>query len=271
MIKLLAVLGFGFWGFLAHAQEASQPSFVTDAMLANVFTHDTRAPITNTNAPWSAIGKLMMPGGNSYCTATLISRYIILTAAHCLMSKGQFVKGDYEFYPRFANGTAGSNSSINYFWWGTTTPDKNRGQDWALGRLATPLGDTYGWMGVKSLTGPELLQNRHYYTGAYNGDLLSGNVATWEKDFTFVSYNSENGFLLHNGDTSRGSSGAAIFIFEDDANPETTDYVVALNVAEYRDNGDSTLIGIPFTPNHANIAVPSATFYPTFLQAKDSK
>jgi len=271
MTKLLAVLGFCFWSFLAQAEDAQQPSFVTDAMLVNVFTHDTRAPITNASAPWSAIGKLMMPGGNSYCTATLIARNIILTAAHCLMNNGAFVKGDYEFYPRYANGSAGANSSINYFWWGTTTPDKNRGQDWALGRLDTPLGDTFGWMGVKSMTGPELLADRHYYTGAYNGDLQDGNVATWEKNFTFVSYNSELGFLLHNGDTSRGSSGAAIFYYEDDTKPDSTNYVVAVNVAEYRDNGDSTLIGIPFTLNHANIAVPSAAFYPTFLQAKDSK
>lgn len=245
---------------------AGKPAAVPSYFATNVFENDGRAEVTNKSAPWSAIGRMFSPDG-APCTATLIHRNIILTAAHCVLRNGKLLSGRYRFYPGYAYGRGSVSSDVSYFWWGTDKPDSDRGQDWALGVLETPLGDTYGWMGVKSQEGGELLARRTYYMGAYSGDFKGGEAASWEKGFSFRKFYSGNGLVLHDANTSRGSSGAAMFYYGDESQPAQSSYVVAVNVAEYRDGTENSLIGIPYTDSHANIAIPSAAFFPTFLKA----
>lgn len=237
----------------------SPPFFAT-----NVFENDRRTQVTSKNAPWTAIGRIYSPEGIP-CTATLIHRNIILTAAHCVLKKGKLQDGQYRFYPGYANYKGSVNSTVSYFRWGTTDPDANRGQDWALGVLDTPLGDSVGWMGVKSMEGGDLLTPRTYYMGAYSCDFKGGEVASWEKGFAFRYFYSDSGMVLHDANMSRGASGAAMFYYGDESNPTQSSYVVAVNVAEYRNGTENSLIGIPYSDQHANIAIPSAAFFPTFL------
>ena len=247
----------------ARAEAPARASFSE-----NVFQNDTRQPLIAETAPWSAIGKLLSPDG-TYCTATLVARDLILTAAHCIMKKGAFAKGAYSFVPRYSHGGA-DKSAILHFWWGTTDPENWRGQDWALARLEVPLGDTYGWMGVRNTQPSELLLSRDYYMGAYNDDFQKGEVATWEKGFHFRSYEAAEGFLLHDADMSRGASGASIFSYDDASKPDTN-HVVAISVAEFRDGANKSLVGIPYSSVHGNVAVPSSAFYDQFMKVRDGK
>jgi V8-like Glu-specific endopeptidase len=61
-------------------------------------------------SPWNKIGKLYFTtpgGGNSYCTANVISqRNILVTAAHCLYTRGQGWHGNFRFVPADRFGVA---------------------------------------------------------------------------------------------------------------------------------------------------------------------
>jgi protease YdgD len=225
----------------------------------NVFNDDHRRKVTNKSAPWSAVGRLESPGGD-YCTASLVSSDLILTNAHCVIKSGSLVKGDYIFYPGYSDGKAKLSSGVNWIWWGTTEPDagtlSGRAQDWAILRLNTPLGNTAGWFGVSSLAETELVSVKFYMAG-YSGDFENGSSASWEKGCSFTSLVLE-GFIHHDCDMSRGASGSPIFYFDG----EGKNHLIALNAAELRDGGSESLIGIPYSDDHANIAVPASAFLP---------
>ena len=239
-----------------------------DSSVENVFLNDHRAQVTSNHAPWSSIGKLINLNDNSWCTATLIAPNYILSAAHCVaeddgsgLSNGH-VNGNYVFYPMFANGPAAAQASVSYFWWGTSQPAHERNHDWLIGKLDAPLGNAAGWLGWSCPTGADLmtapLSQKTLYVGAYSGDYQNGDVASWEQGCNFTQNVSGQGFVLHNCDTSRGASGAAIFYYDDPAQPSTSGRIIAINVADRRDGGPDSLINIPYTDNHANIAVPMA-------------
>ncbi len=71
---------------------------------ADLFTENT-----NTTYPYRAAGKLFFnePGGSFICSASLIKRGIVVTAAHCVANYGhsQFYSG-WQFVPGYRNGTA---------------------------------------------------------------------------------------------------------------------------------------------------------------------
>lgn len=263
----IVVLGLVF-GSLAYAQGNAANGRQYEAF-DNVFTDDARTQITNTDAPWSTIGKFIAPDG-SYCTATLVLRDLVVTAAHCIMEDGELVQGNYRFYPQYGNGS-GVFSTVNHLWWGTKHPDSERGQDWAFARLNTPLGDRFGWLGMRKMTGEQLLEDRGYNLVGYSSDFRQGSVASGERGCSFKKFNAASGTDLHNCDMSRGASGGAIFYFDDPANPQTSGHIVALNVAEYREGKDSSLVGIPYSDEHANVAVPSSAFFDTFIRIRDGR
>jgi V8-like Glu-specific endopeptidase len=71
---------------------------------ADLFTENT-----NTTYPYRAAGKLFFnePGGSFICSASLIRRGIVVTAAHCVANFGkkQFYSG-WQFVPGYRNGSA---------------------------------------------------------------------------------------------------------------------------------------------------------------------
>jgi protease YdgD len=251
----------------AHAAEQLPPSpgILSPSHSTNVFGRDDRQTVTNRNAPWSAIGRLLLPDG-THCTATLVSRSLALTAAHCVMKDKALMKGNYRFQPQYSHGST-EESGVNYIWWGTTDPDTYRGLDWAILRLEKPLGDRYGWMGVRKQNGYDLLSARTYYMGGYSGDYQKGEVASWQGGFRFTHFWPASGFAWHDADTTRGASGSSIFFYENSSQPGTSAYVVSINVAEYRNGGDTSLIGVPYSEKTANVAIPSETFYDYVVEA----
>jgi V8-like Glu-specific endopeptidase len=70
---------------------------------------DLYTETTNTTYPYSAAGKLFFnePGGSFICSASLIKRGIVVTAAHCVANygKSQFYS-DWQFVPGYRNGSA---------------------------------------------------------------------------------------------------------------------------------------------------------------------
>ena len=228
----------------------------------NVFADDARVAVTSINAPSKWIGKLVLPGGG-WCTAGLIQRDLIITAAHCVMDdeKHSLTTGNYQFYYGLINNRYQDISGTSFVWWGTTNPQDNRGSDWAIMRLTSPLGDKYGWMGVRSLDLSTIFHKGTVGLTGYGSDFMNGQTASVESNCSFTD-SGNGGTVLHNCDMSRGASGAPMYHVEKDESGNDVYYVLAINVADYRDGKDQSLVGIPYAANHANIAVPASAFLP---------
>ncbi len=207
----------------------------------NVFGADNRQEITSSQYPWRTIGKI-----DSGCTATLVWKNLAVTAAHCVVEDGKLKYLGY-FRPNYMNGSSQDSSWITRVTWGTGTPEINRAADWAILELADNLGDRYGWMGTDS-------SPRHYVaTAGYSEDFQGGQTAGVHVDCNFTD--KSGAFWLHNCDTARGSSGGPMFYEQGSAA-----YIVALNVAERRNGGETSLHLNSYDAAHANIAVPVSTF-----------
>ena len=58
---------------------------------------------------WGAVGRLSLDNGNGFCTATLISEDVVLTAGHCVYDKNTGVLANltsFEFQASWRNGRA---------------------------------------------------------------------------------------------------------------------------------------------------------------------
>ena len=185
-----------------------RPLLISD----HYFGRDDRVRVNAQQAPWRYMGRFTNAQDEA-CTATLIGRDVIVTAAHCIhtdngvTSGGTFVTESgaiearavaYLVSPRF-----------NYRRFNTT--DEIDGLDWALIRIDQPLGDRLGYAGVRNLTGQGLQAARaaDLYQAGYSwdtGDTLSANIGCHMvqtyPDHTFA----------HECDTTRGDSGSAFLV-----------------------------------------------------------
>lgn len=208
----------------------------------NVFGPDDRQAVTSSQYPWSTIGKI-----DSGCTATLVGKRVAITAAHCVVEHGKLKYLGY-FRPNYMNGDSSAKSWITRVTWGSGEPETFRADDWAILELEDDLGDSYGWMGTDTAS-------RYYIaTAGYSDDFMGGQTAGVHID---CNYTDKSGsFWLHNCDTARGSSGGPMFF----QNASGGAYINAINVAERRDGGETSLKLGSYEEKHANIAVPIATF-----------
>lgn len=218
---------------------------------ANVFGKDPRVKVTSAKYPYSTLGKLDGEGASG----TLVGRRLVLTAAHCIIDTKthQLFNDLTTFSVGVVNGKARDSANMIHFWWGTTDPDNDREHDWALILLDKPLGDKYGWMGVDAED-----IGRKYSTVAvagYSTDRYDGNTATIDFHCHIREFGS--GFWLHDGSATRGSSGCPLFV-----NTKGGAQIVALNVGEFRNNGDVSLFLNHYDKDHANIAVRTGEFLP---------
>jgi protease YdgD len=190
-----------------HGRE--RPMTIND----HFFGRDDRVLVPVNQMPWRMMGTLLMDTGES-CTATLIARDVIVTAAHCIHSEGNRVNAA----ARFTTADGQSNARVtaylidprfNYQRFNTT--DEIDGMDWALLRLDQPLGDRVGFAGVRNLTGEGRavalatdLQQAGYSWDT--GENLSGNLRC-----RMVVVHNDNTFA-HECDTTRGDSGSAFVV-----------------------------------------------------------
>lgn len=224
--------------------------------------HGMREPVTQIDGPSQYIGRLELPGGG-WCTAGLVHRDLILTAGHCMNTKdGNFIPGRYQFHYGFIDGKAMESSDVTWLRWGTGsgTPGGSA-NDWAIGALAKPLGDKYGWMGFRTLPLAQYEEQIVGLTG-YSSDFRGGLTAARQRGCGFrgVQYNR---MLRTDCNTSVGASGSPIYrqVYYPDG---TMAYeVIALWVSEYRGDSPRSLVNIPYSDGHANLAVPAERFAPT--------
>lgn len=152
----------------------------------------------------------------------------------------------------------------SYIWWGTSDPDNYRHKDWALLRLDKPLGDTQGWFGIQILSIDEMNTVSGILVG-YSADYRNGATAGIHFNCNITKKQVEWDFFLHNCDMTRGASGGPIFGYWD-GQP----YIYAINVADYRNGGDTSLQLSDYTDQNANIAVWSKEFIEKIVELNNS-
>lgn len=224
------------------------PSLLDGAGEKNVFTSDARVKVTNTKYPWSAIGRLDVPGG--VCTASLVGADIILTNRHCIVDKAtnKLKEGSIIFRPGYTNGKSAHASGVTFAWWGSTTTS---GGDWAILRLETALGKTYGWLGSRDTS----LNSGKLYAVGYSGDFEDSASAACEPGCRFTGGVYSYGLAPHNCSNSRGASGGPMFIFEGES-----PVIIAIHTGELRYEGDSTYHAVEFSDKNANLGLPASAF-----------
>lgn len=234
--------------FIRNLLFLSLTSSVSLAGGHNIFGSDDRQQITSDQYPWSTIGYLT--GG---CTATLVAKNFILTAAHCVFDEEKKLK-PLEFYANLVNGNTREKAYALRTWYGTDDPNNNRAQDWAIILLNTDLGNRFGWMGVSAYDWDRVT------LAGYSADNNNGYTATAHIGCTIMERIESMWF--HDCDCTRGSSGGPVFGMEDNGA-----HIVALEVAEYRNGGEVSLSLPSYSKEYANIAIPAKTFLPTLVDA----
>lgn len=188
---------------------------------------DNRYEVTDPSVkPHSMVGSLTYTytGRTGKCTASLVSPDLILTNAHCVISKGtskSYQHSNFKFRPQFRTGVASPEVDAYLLEWGTNDPNNQPSVDWALLKLAMPLGNYYGYFHVSGLRGDRTnsLIGKTLSTSGYPGDKQSGNQMWAHNGCKFTGVradrNSNNyGYLKHNCDTKVGASGSPLYANE---------------------------------------------------------
>ena len=234
------------------------PSATGEVVSRTVLGVDGRTDMDTDEFPWSTVGYLDV--GSGHCTATLVGRDLILTNSHCVHdSEGRVLRPDeLRFYPTHRDGHDGIYSSgrqiylDNLGFRSEFVNDSQDYADWALVRLQSPLGDDYGWLGVSESDPMEGLT-----LAGFSGDYKQGDTAGVDQGCSIREIR-EHGLLVHDCDTTAGSSGSALFHSKED-----NFLVVGLNSAERSnpETGERYVGAVPFDSEDAfNIGVKTQLF-----------
>ncbi len=210
---------------------------------ANVFGEDRRTAITSDMYPWRTIGRLLAPRGGT-CTGTIVGTDLVLTAAHC-------VEPGLVFQPNFHWGSSPESVAVVKAWRGTDDPSARTADDWAVLRVATNVGETYGTLELVSTTVHDF--PGEIQVAGYSGDFEGGQTPAVDRDCKVRGRDVEQGLVLHDCDTTRGASGGPALQWR---NGVITVY--GINVAERREGGESSMHVETYDEEHANVLIPSA-------------
>lgn len=190
----------------SDCQGRARPLGIND----HFFGNDDRVRVDVSAAPWRFMGVLRFQSGG-VCSATLVGRNAVVTAAHCLYAGD----GRLDARARFTNASGEHSARVtdylvdtgyNYVRFSST--EEISGLDWALLRLDRPLGETLGYATVRGLTRAnarqaDLMQAGYAWdTGEHLAANLSCRIVNLRTDRTFA----------HECDTTRGDSGSGFLV-----------------------------------------------------------
>lgn len=183
---------------------------------AGLYGPDNRVVMTSNQYPWRAIGKLHLPG-NNHCTATMVSACHVLTAAHCVSNEaGVATPLSGMSFQGSGNGPVSEVSAARFGNFGQRIRE-----DWAVLKLKRNIGSSIGWMGIRNTTGNSIDANKKLVLAGYSNDRENGGArATVDQNVSIRYTDRESPNLMYmRANTAPGSSGGAIFEFDDKGNP----------------------------------------------------
>jgi len=212
---------------------------------------DDRVRIDPQQAPWRFMGRFTNALGER-CTATLISRDVIATAAHCITSDDG-VHANGTFTPAAGGAIARSvayllSPTFDYSRFANTNEIDN--QDWALIRLNLPLGEELGHATVRRFTARELAapQRITLQQAGYSWD--TGDVLLSAHIDCHPTRIYEDGTFAHECDTTQGDSGSGFLV-----RSGRRYYLLGVD-SQYRTNPEAPAKSIAVSSNafHAQVA-----------------
>ncbi|KXJ92570.1 hypothetical protein Micbo1qcDRAFT_173747 [Microdochium bolleyi] len=162
----------------------AEPSNHTDTEVGRrqIWGGDDRVDWTNSDYPYSAIGRLTWSNG-IICTGTLVGPRHMITARHCTPQPGEAIS--VRFSPFFYDGeTRFSGSQIiflifpeqqvtRYIYTSNREGECNYGEDWAVHILQDRIGEQRGWFGARTMSA-EWLNRNIFYNFGYPVDRNNG-------------------------------------------------------------------------------------------------
>jgi len=230
----------------------------------NVIGPDDRVIVKFSNKkklPFSAIGMLENGEGNE-CTASLVGPDLLVTAAHCVLNEKNNYAWPITFHLQYNDGAEVDQADAKHVWVGTTQLYDSKGNysdtsnDWALVQINKKLGNTYGWLGTRTLGWREWVGMESWFMlPGYSSDLNNKMGAALSCSIREDLYDQ----YFHDCDMLPGASGGSLI-----SNFGGKDgwQVVAVNVLSRGDNER------PQTYNWgtANGAVKASKFIPKLKQ-----
>lgn len=191
------------------------------AIYEHFFGQDDRQVMDTSVFPWSVIGRIDIEGVGE-CTATLIAPNVLVTAAHCIHDDEGQTLYEGEFQTGMTLRKGGYRAQIVDFWisddWDSERFENTQridGQDWALLKLDTALGDELGFVTPLALVEARGRRQARRVTlsqAGYSWD--TGTNLTGHQGCGIERIHRRN-TLAHNCDTTRGDSGSPFMIEED--------------------------------------------------------
>jgi protease YdgD len=222
-IDSLKGIGTSLDGFIPKKLQGSEsPTGDNRAIIGD----DQRLPMTSREYPWSTVGKIVMISKDKKeysCTGTLIGKSLVITNAHCVYDESGKLFPNIFFLPNLINGRLRSKNdvaSVRNILAGTSKPNWQSADDWAILELDKPLGEKYGFLKWRTVPVSLLQQykNRVSVTGyagdypdpkAYN-ELSAGKGYTAGVHLKCSVLGENDGMLVHDCDTNPGASGSAL-------------------------------------------------------------
>lgn len=182
-----------------------------------IFGADDRQVYYPTGYPWRCIGKVLVWNDasslypDSSGTGALVGTNVVLTASHMIPWGSQSWK--MQFIPAYYDGKSLLGSGVHsYVQIARGYNPHSQGDDMAVLKLYTPLGDTLGWFGSKTYS--DSWEDGDYWTKCgYPGAVASASRPSRITWFPVIDDDSDGAGveLEYHADSSGGDSGGPVF------------------------------------------------------------